>query len=133
MRRVPEGDRDAIHNERHDILSVGYGQVESEPSVLALGIGGLPRGRVVEVYGPESSGKSTLAMHVVAEAQRNGGVCAYGDAEHVLPTPGNGVGNRHRWISASLGWAPPWRLFGGQWRSTSRGGPRRWGSNSSGG
>ncbi len=51
---------------------------------LALGIGGLPRGRVVEVYGPESSGKSTLAMHVVAEAQRNGGVCAYIDAEHAM-------------------------------------------------
>ena len=51
---------------------------------LALGIGGLPRGRVVEIYGPESSGKSTLAMHVVAEAQRNGGVCAYVDAEHAM-------------------------------------------------
>jgi recombination protein RecA len=51
---------------------------------LALGIGGLPRGRVVEIFGPESSGKSTLAMHVVAEAQRNGGVCAYVDAEHAM-------------------------------------------------
>src|SRR3954464_8382054 len=51
---------------------------------LALGVGGLPRGRVVEVYGPESSGKSTLAMHVVAEAQRNGGICAYIDAEHAM-------------------------------------------------
>ncbi len=51
---------------------------------LALGVGGLPRGRVVEIYGPESSGKSTLAMHVVAEAQRNGGVCAYIDAEHAM-------------------------------------------------
>ena len=51
---------------------------------LALGIGGLPRGRVVEIYGPESSGKSTLAMHVVAEAQRNGGQCAYIDAEHAM-------------------------------------------------
>ncbi len=51
---------------------------------IALGIGGLPRGRVVEIYGPESSGKSTLAMHVVAEAQRNGGVCAYIDAEHTM-------------------------------------------------
>jgi recombination protein RecA len=51
---------------------------------LALGIGGLPRGRVTEVYGPESSGKSTLALHVVAEAQRNGGICAYVDAEHAL-------------------------------------------------
>src|SRR4051812_41701129 len=51
---------------------------------LALGVGGLPRGRVVEIFGPESSGKSTLAMHVVAEAQRNGGTCAYIDAEHAM-------------------------------------------------
>jgi len=51
---------------------------------LALGIGGLPRARVTEIYGPESSGKSTLAMHVVAEAQRNGGTCAYIDAEHAM-------------------------------------------------
>lgn len=51
---------------------------------LALGIGGLPRGRVVEIFGPESSGKSTLALHVVANAQRNGGVAAYIDAEHAL-------------------------------------------------
>jgi recombination protein RecA len=51
---------------------------------LALGIGGLPRGRIIEIYGPESSGKSTLATHVVAEAQRNGGICAYIDAEHAM-------------------------------------------------
>ncbi|MDE0873217.1 MAG: recombinase RecA [Acidimicrobiales bacterium] len=51
---------------------------------VALGIGGLPRGRVVEIYGPEASGKSTLAMHVVAEAQRTGGTCAYIDAEHAM-------------------------------------------------
>jgi protein RecA len=51
---------------------------------LALGIGGLPKGRVVEIYGPESSGKSTLAMHLVAEAQRMGGICAYIDAEHAM-------------------------------------------------
>ncbi len=51
---------------------------------LALGVGGLPRGRVIEIFGPESSGKSTLAMHVVAEAQRNGGICAYVDAEHAM-------------------------------------------------
>jgi len=51
---------------------------------LALGIGGLPRGRIVEIFGPESSGKSTLALHVVAEAQRNGGICAYIDAEHAM-------------------------------------------------
>jgi recombination protein RecA len=51
---------------------------------LALGIGGLPRGRVVEIYGPESSGKTTLALHAIAEAQRNGGVAAFIDAEHAL-------------------------------------------------
>ena len=51
---------------------------------VALGIGGLPRGRVTEIFGPESSGKTTLALHVVAEAQRTGGVCAYIDAEHAL-------------------------------------------------
>ncbi len=60
---------------------------------LALGIGGLPRGRVVEIYGPESSGKSTMAMHVVAEAQRNGGICAYIDAEHAMdPIYANAIG-----------------------------------------
>src|ERR1700732_3968163 len=51
---------------------------------IALGVGGLPRGRVVEIYVPDSSGKSTLATHVVAEAQRNGGICAYVDAEHAM-------------------------------------------------
>ena len=51
---------------------------------IALGIGGLPRGRVVEVYGPESSGKTTLTLHVVAEAQKTGGICAFVDAEHAL-------------------------------------------------
>jgi recombination protein RecA len=51
---------------------------------LALGIGGVPRGRIVEVYGPESSGKTTIALHIVAEAQRNGGIAAFIDAEHAL-------------------------------------------------
>ncbi|MDH3752943.1 MAG: recombinase RecA [Acidimicrobiia bacterium] len=51
---------------------------------LALGVGGLPRGRVTEIFGPEASGKTTLATHVVAEAQRNGGICAYIDAEHAM-------------------------------------------------
>ncbi|MEA2024906.1 MAG: recombinase RecA, partial [Actinomycetota bacterium] len=51
---------------------------------LALGIGGVPRGRIVEIYGPESSGKTTLALHVVAEAQRTGGLAAFIDAEHAL-------------------------------------------------
>ncbi len=51
---------------------------------LALGIGGLPRGRVIEIYGPESSGKTTLALHVISEAQKSGGTCAFIDAEHAL-------------------------------------------------
>ncbi|GGB25654.1 hypothetical protein GCM10011505_03570 [Tistrella bauzanensis] len=51
---------------------------------IALGVGGYPRGRVVEVYGPESSGKTTLALHAIAEAQRGGGTCAFVDAEHAL-------------------------------------------------
>lgn len=51
---------------------------------MALGVGGLPRGRMIEIYGPESSGKTTLALHVVAEAQKKGGVCAYIDAEHAM-------------------------------------------------
>jgi recombination protein RecA len=51
---------------------------------IALGIGGLPKGRIIEIYGPESSGKTTLALHVVAEAQKAGGTCAYVDAEHAL-------------------------------------------------
>src|SRR5215470_9622124 len=51
---------------------------------IALGVGGLPRGRVVEIYGPESSGKTTLSLHAIAEAQRRGGVAAFVDAEHAL-------------------------------------------------
>ena len=51
---------------------------------IALGIGGLPRGRIIEIYGPESSGKTTLALHAIAQAQKNGGTCAFMDAEHAL-------------------------------------------------
>jgi recombination protein RecA len=64
-----------------DVETVSTGSLGLD---VALGIGGLPRGRVVEIYGPESSGKTTLALHVVAEAQRKGGTCAFVDAEHAL-------------------------------------------------
>ncbi len=50
----------------------------------ALGVGGLPQGRIIEIYGPESSGKTTLSLHVIAEAQKSGGICAFIDAEHAL-------------------------------------------------
>src|ERR1700726_4347280 len=64
-----------------DIDTVSTGSLGLD---IALGIGGPPRGRVVEIYGPESSGKTTLALHVLAEAQKNGGICAFIDAEHAL-------------------------------------------------
>ena len=74
------------------IMRLGKGQVVEVETVptgslgldIALGIGGLPKGRIVEIYGPESSGKTTLALHTVAEAQKRGGVCAFIDAEHAL-------------------------------------------------
>ncbi|WP_420332917.1 recombinase RecA [Roseibium sp.] len=74
------------------IMRMGQGQAVEIQSVstgslgldIALGIGGLPRGRIVEIYGPESSGKTTLALHTVAEAQKSGGICAFVDAEHAL-------------------------------------------------
>jgi recombination protein RecA len=64
-----------------EIESVSTGSLGLD---IALGIGGLPRGRIVEIYGPESSGKTTLALHCIAEAQKSGGVCAFVDAEHAL-------------------------------------------------
>jgi recombination protein RecA len=65
-------------------VSVGAVSTGSLSLDLALGIGGLPRGRIVEIYGPESSGKTTLVYHVIAEAQRRGGICAFIDAEHAM-------------------------------------------------
>ena len=68
-------------DERPDIEVISTGSITLD---AALGIGGVPRGRVVEIYGPESSGKTTFALHVTAQAQKTGGVCAYIDAEHAL-------------------------------------------------
>ncbi len=68
-------------NEAADIETISTGSLGLD---IALGIGGLPRGRIVEIYGPESSGKTTLALHVIAEAQKAGGTCAFVDAEHAL-------------------------------------------------
>ncbi|HEY5675214.1 MAG TPA: recombinase RecA, partial [Myxococcales bacterium] len=64
-----------------DVSAISTGSVSLD---LALGVGGIPRGRVIEIYGPESSGKTTLTLHVVAEAQKAGGVAAFIDAEHAL-------------------------------------------------
>jgi recombination protein RecA len=64
-----------------EIASISTGSLGLD---LALGIGGLPKGRIIEIYGPESSGKTTLALHVIAEAQKTGGTCAFVDAEHAL-------------------------------------------------
>jgi recombination protein RecA len=105
----PTVKADGVSTERLKALDIALGQIDKQfgkgsimrmgekesmrvaavstgalPLDIALGVGGLPRGRVIEIFGPESSGKSTLAMHVVAEAQRNGGICAYVDAEHAL-------------------------------------------------
>jgi recombination protein RecA len=71
------GSKDAVL----DVEVVSTGSLGLD---IALGIGGLPRGRIVEIYGPESSGKTTLALHVIAEAQKTGGTCAFVDAEHAL-------------------------------------------------
>ena len=71
------GQREPV--EASDVISTGSLSLD-----IALGIGGLPRGRIIEIYGPESSGKTTLALHVIAEAQKTGGTCAFVDAEHAL-------------------------------------------------
>lgn len=76
--------------ENRKIETISTGSIALD---LALGVGGLPRGRIVEVYGPEASGKTTLALHVIAEAQKNGGQCAFVDAEHALdPTRAETIG-----------------------------------------
>lgn len=64
-----------------DVSTISTGSIGLD---IALGIGGVPRGRIIEIFGPESSGKTTLALHIVAEAQKTGGICAYVDAEHAM-------------------------------------------------
>ena len=66
------------------LLDIGVIHTGSIGLDMAIGVGGFPRGRIIEIYGPESSGKSTLAMHAIAEAQKTGGICAYIDAEHAM-------------------------------------------------
>lgn len=79
---------DDVRSLSHGVISTGSMSVD-----LALGVGGVPRGRIIEIYGPESGGKTTLSLHVVAEAQRAGGVAAFVDAEHALdPTYARALG-----------------------------------------
>ncbi|GHC60550.1 recombinase RecA [Limoniibacter endophyticus] len=70
--------------QNEQIVEIGTVSTGSLGLDIALGVGGLPRGRIVEIYGPESSGKTTMALHTVAEAQKKGGICAFVDAEHAL-------------------------------------------------
>ena len=111
---------------------------------LALGIGGLPRGRVVEIYGPESSGKTTLALHVLAEAQKMGGEVAFVDAEHALdPTYAKALGvnvedmlisqpdTGERWCAPAplmWWWWTPWRRWCPAPRSRARWATASWAS-----
>jgi recombination protein RecA len=103
------------------IMKLGGRVVEQVPVIRtgslaldkALGVGGYPRGRVVEIYGPESSGKTTLALHAVAQAQKKGGIAAFIDAEHALDV---GYAKRLGWIVTNC-WCPsptpgnrPWKL-----------------------
>jgi recombination protein RecA len=93
------------------IMQLGQGAAEAEISTIstgsilldsALGVGGYPRGRVVEIYGPEASGKTTLALHAIAEAQKKGGIAAFIDAEHALDPPyarNLGVNTDELWVS----------------------------------
>src|SRR3990172_8117653 len=111
-------DRTKTSAERHKALEVALAQIDkqfgkgsvmllgqktdlkidtvSTGSIMidqALGVGGLPRGRIIEVYGPEASGKTTITLHAIAQAQKAGGVCAFIDAEHALdPVYAAGVG-----------------------------------------
>ena len=97
-----------------EIESVSTGSLGLD---MALGIGGLPKGRIVEIYGPESSGKTTLALHVVAEVQKGGGTAAFVDAEHALDPS-----YAHKLASTSMSsWSPSPTPANRRWRS-----PTRW-------
>ena len=73
------GEAEILKNAQLDVISTGSLALD-----IALGVGGIPRGRIIEIFGPESSGKTTLTLHIVAEAQKKGGICAFIDAEHAL-------------------------------------------------
>ncbi|HWS81318.1 MAG TPA: DNA recombination/repair protein RecA, partial [Rubrobacter sp.] len=76
--------------ERQSVASIPTGALALD---LALGVGGVPRGRIVEIFGPESSGKTTLGLHIIAEAQKAGGLAAFIDAEHAIdPTYAQAIG-----------------------------------------
>lgn len=94
--------------------AIGVDVVPSGSILLdeALGIGGYPRGRIIEVYGPESSGKTTLALHAIAEAQKIGGIAAFIDAEHALDpqyAKGLGVNINDLWVSSRIPANKHWR------------------------
>ena len=83
-----------------DVEAISTGSLSLD---LALGIGGLPKGRIIEIYGPESSGKTTLALQVVAEAQKAGGICGFVDAEHALdPVGGTEVSAKGKLVIQKL-------------------------------
>ena len=91
-------------------LDVDYIPTGSLALDVALGIGGLPKGRIIEIYGPESSGKTTLALHVVAEAQKRGGEVAFVDAEHALdPTYARALGVKVEDMLSRIPVNRPWR------------------------
>ena len=108
------------------IMRLGDGEVIDDIQVvstgslgldIALGVGGLPRGRVVEIYGPESSGKTTLTLQVIAEMQKLGGTCAFIDAEHALDTAVRAEARRQPAGAADLASPTP---ASRRWRSSTR-------------
>ena len=99
---------------RPNIAAISTGSLGLD---VALGVGGIPRGRIIEIYGPESSGKTTLALHVIAEAQKAGGQAAFIDAEHALDVA---YARSSAWTSTTCS-SPSPTPASRRWRS-----PRRW-------